>query len=65
VADADGSTHDLRTVAISDGEGEALARWILREGATQTIEIGLAYGVSALYTAEGEDDRHFRSFVDF
>jgi predicted O-methyltransferase YrrM len=52
VAEADGSTHDLRTVSISNGEGEALARWILREGATKTIEIGLAYGVSALYICE-------------
>jgi predicted O-methyltransferase YrrM len=53
VAKTDGSRHDVRTVAISAGEGEALTRWIVRERATRTIEIGLAYGVSALYVCEG------------
>jgi predicted O-methyltransferase YrrM len=53
IADADGSTHDVRRVSISRGEGEALRRWILREGASRTIEIGLAYGFSALYICEG------------
>jgi predicted O-methyltransferase YrrM len=49
VARADGSTRQVRTVSITAGEGEALARWVLRENATRTIEIGLAYGVSALH----------------
>ena len=53
VSERDGSTHDVRTVAISSGEGEALTRWVLREQATTTIEIGLAYGVSALCICEG------------
>jgi predicted O-methyltransferase YrrM len=53
ISEADGSTHDVRTVAISAGEGEALKRWVLREKAATTIEIGLAYGVSALYICEG------------
>lgn len=53
VADADASTHDVRTVSISPREGEALRRWVLRENATRTIEIGLAYGVSALYICDG------------
>ena len=53
VADADGSTHDVRRVSISPGEGEALSRWVLRETATRTIEIGLAYGLSALYICDG------------
>ena len=53
IAEADGSTHDVRTVSISSGEGEALTRWVLREKATKTIEIGLAHGVSALYICEG------------
>jgi predicted O-methyltransferase YrrM len=52
-AAADGSTHDVRTVSISAGEGAALERWVVREGATRTIEIGLAYGVSALHVCHG------------
>ena len=53
VASSDGSTHDVRTVAVSAREGEALGRWIARENATRTIEIGLAYAVSALHICEG------------
>lgn len=53
VAELDGSTHDVRTVSISPGEGEALSDWVLRENATRTIEIGLAYGFSALYICDG------------
>ena len=49
IAKADASTHDVRGVSITTDEGEALARWVLRENATRTIEIGLAYGVSALH----------------
>jgi predicted O-methyltransferase YrrM len=52
VAASDGSTHDVRAVSISPGEGEALGRWVLREEAARTIEIGLGYGVSALYVCE-------------
>jgi predicted O-methyltransferase YrrM len=50
---ADGSRHDVRTVSISVGEGEALTRWVLQEKAVKTIEIGLAFGVSALRICEG------------
>lgn len=53
VAVSDGSTHDVRTVAITAGEGEALRDWVLSEKATKTIEVGLAYGLSALYICEG------------
>jgi predicted O-methyltransferase YrrM len=49
IAKADGATHDVRRVSITAGQGEALARWVLREKAARTIEIGLAYGVSALH----------------
>jgi predicted O-methyltransferase YrrM len=52
VSAADGSTHDVATVAISAGESEALARLVLRERATRTLEIGLGYGVSALSICE-------------
>lgn len=53
VAKADGSRHDIRAVSISTGEGEALRKWVVRENVTQTIEIGLGYGFSALYISEG------------
>src|SRR4029450_10165954 len=49
IAKSDGTTRDVRTVSIPPGEGKALAQWVLREKATRTIEIGLAYGVSALH----------------
>ena len=45
VARSDGTLHDLFPVAASAAEGEALRGWILREGATETIEVGLGYGV--------------------
>ncbi len=35
--------------SIPRAEGEALAGWIEREAARRTIEIGLGYGVSALF----------------
>jgi predicted O-methyltransferase YrrM len=44
---------DFRTVTITTGEGEALRKWVLNENATHTIEIGLAFGFSALYICEG------------
>ena len=53
VAHADGSRHDVRTVSISAGEGETLRKWVSSENAKQTLEIGLGYGVSALYICEG------------
>ena len=53
VARSDGTLHDLFPVAASAAEGEALRDWILREGATRTVEIGLGYGFSALHICEG------------
>ena len=53
VARSDDTLHSLFPVAVSAAEGEALREWILREGATQTIEIGLGYGFSALHVCEG------------
>jgi predicted O-methyltransferase YrrM len=50
---ADGVTHDVRTVSITPSEGEALREWVVREKATRTLEVGLAYGISALYICEG------------
>jgi predicted O-methyltransferase YrrM len=53
VARSDGTLHDIFPVAVNAAEGEALREWVLREGATRTIEIGLGYGISALYICEG------------
>ncbi len=53
VARSDGTLHSLFPVAASAAEGEALRGWVLREGATQTLEIGLGYGIAALHVCEG------------
>jgi len=53
VARSDGTVHELFPVAVSAAEGEALRDWIVREGAVRTVEIGLGYGMSALFICEG------------
>jgi predicted O-methyltransferase YrrM len=53
VARLDGRIHRLFPAAVSAAEGEALEKWVLREGATRTIEIGLGYGISALFVCKG------------
>ncbi len=53
VAHSDGTQHSIFPVAVSPAEGEALRDWVFREGAVQTIEIGLGYGISALHICEG------------
>ena len=53
VARSDGSQHSIFPVAASPVEGEALRNWVSQEGAVQTIEIGLGYGISALHICEG------------
>jgi len=53
VARSDGSVHTLFPVAASGAEGEVLRDWVTREGAVRTIEIGLGYGISALFICEG------------
>jgi predicted O-methyltransferase YrrM len=64
VSQADGSTHQIFPVGITKTEGEALRAWVVREHAVRTLEIGLAYGISALFICEGllqnkdEDSRH-------
>jgi predicted O-methyltransferase YrrM len=40
-------------VSIPPAEGEALRAWVEQEQAASTIEIGLAYGVSARFICEG------------
>lgn len=53
VARSDGTVHDLFPIAVSAAEGEALRGWVVRERATRTVEVGLAYAVSALHICEG------------
>lgn len=53
VARTDGTLHRLFPVAASAAEGEALREWVSREKATETIEIGLGYGISALHICAG------------
>jgi len=53
VARSDGTVHSLFPVAVNGAEGEALRDWVQRENATRTIEIGLGYGIAALFACEG------------
>jgi len=48
-----GPGPDFCTVTITTKEGDALRRWVTKEGATRTIEIDLACGFSALHICEG------------
>jgi predicted O-methyltransferase YrrM len=42
-----------RAVSVTPAEADALRGWVEREGAGQTIEVGLGYAVSALAVCEG------------
>ena len=53
VAQLDGTTRQIFPIGITNAEGEALRAWVMREKAISTIEIGLAYGISALFIFEG------------
>ena len=52
VARSDGSIHQLFPVSVNAAEGAALREWVERERAAQSIEIGLGYGISALFICE-------------
>ena len=68
---SDGKLHDLFPIAIPAHEGEALRKWVTREDAASTIEVGLGYGISALFICEGlvsnghTGARHVASLVRF
>jgi predicted O-methyltransferase YrrM len=49
VARSDGSRHRIFPVAIGEREGAALEAWVRREDAHRTIEVGLGYGIAALF----------------
>lgn len=52
-ASSDGSIHELFPVAIPEAEGIALRDWVVKEKATRSLEIGLGYGLSALFVVDG------------
>jgi predicted O-methyltransferase YrrM len=43
----------FRPTSIPSAEGESLSKWVAHEKAAHTIEIGLAFGFSALHIGEG------------
>ena len=53
VARSDGSVHRLFPVSVGATEGAALRSWVISEAPARTIEIGLGYGISALFVCEG------------
>ena len=53
VARRDGKLHRLSPVSVPPREGEVLRAWVRREDATSTIEVGLGYGISALFICDG------------
>lgn len=53
VTAADGTEHRIFPVAVSPQQGAALRDLVVAEGASKTIEVGLGYGISALYLCEG------------
>ena len=65
---ADGTNHEILTVSIPPAEGAALRDWVVREGAGSTLEVGLAYGISALHVCEGlllgDHDRPGHTVID-
>jgi predicted O-methyltransferase YrrM len=53
VSRLDSSSHELHPIAIGPAEGAALSRWVQDERASNTIEIGLGYGISTLFICDG------------
>jgi hypothetical protein len=43
----------FRTASIPTAEGESLREWVIEEKVVDSIEIGLAFGFSALHICEG------------
>jgi predicted O-methyltransferase YrrM len=52
-ARSDGTVHRLFPVAVGPAEGAAIRSWVVREAAVRTIEVGLGYGISALFVCDG------------
>jgi len=60
-AQFDGSERNIFPVAVSVEEGEALREWVAKEKAVNTIEIGLAYGLSTLFLCQGIIENDFKN----
>jgi predicted O-methyltransferase YrrM len=60
VLDRDGRAIPVLPTSIARADGEALRDLVIREGATRTIEVGLALGMSALFFCEAIADRDGR-----
>ncbi len=62
VVDAEGHEYDAFPVSMSTVEGEVIYQCLKDIGASQTMEVGLAYGMSALHICEAicdqQDARH-------
>ena len=52
-ARSDGTVHRLFPVAVGAAEGVVIRSRVIREAAARTIEVGVGYGVSALFVCEG------------
>jgi predicted O-methyltransferase YrrM len=52
-AKTDGSMRDVFPIAVPVEVGDVLHRWVRDEDAHQTIEVGLAFGMSALHICQG------------
>jgi predicted O-methyltransferase YrrM len=52
-ARTDGSVHRLFPVAVGPIEGAAIRSWFIHEHAARTVEVGLGYGISALFACDG------------
>lgn len=66
IARSDNSVNDIFPIAINAAQGEALRSWIIKEKAVHTIEIGLAWGIAALYICDGllvNGDKNVRHVV--
>ena len=48
-----GSVRHVFPVAVGPAEGAAIRSWVIREHAARTVEVGLGYGISALFACEG------------
>lgn len=53
IAASDGSRHEVFPVAIPLDEGAHLRAWVTKERAKRTVEVGLGYGISALFICQG------------
>jgi predicted O-methyltransferase YrrM len=50
---SNGAIHNVFPISIDRAQGEALREWVVKEKAVHTIEVGLAWGISALHVCEG------------